>query len=308
MESRGGSDREGRGGDDEALAALAVALRAERWRRVGILIMYSPAFFLAILVGLLAPAVLINGAGAPPPASQFPGWLEALLIGVLAGMMLSLLACPFGVVLRAASAGRVERLGERFAFEELPQQTPVRTGERLGVWVVRGLAAAPVPAVELHIELAPPALWRIFAWGFSGFLLLCIAMTIAQGGGPFVAICGFGFFGAFYFIFFADRRARAVGGPAAGVELVTTWHPLLPRRRVRVEAARGGAITLAGDSVIVADASDRAITFAGFAPGSLGRWQAARLAGVLRCCLDAAPEEPPGTASKDAAERAAVPF
>ncbi len=264
---------------DASLEALCTeTARFERRRWAGVVLMYSPLFFILSFLALAVPSFtpLMFGTRGPPQISAVQ---TVVMLPAALGMLASPLLFVIGIFVRASGATSLARAGSAGGLEHLPGAPPIRSAERLGAWIVA--VAGPDRVVLLH-RLCPPALFGIMRWGATSFVLFLavVGVALAVTGQPAALVGGLGTAAMCLFFlrpFLLDRRIEVVSSGL--VSVFERVHPIFPARvttfaltsvhrfphAVRLEGPDGLAVTVE--------------ELASYPP--LGAWQARRLAMML---------------------------
>jgi hypothetical protein len=73
--------------DEDLEAIRLLSARIERRRRLGVMLMYAPGLFLALMMGLLLSAMAwaSPAPGGGPALQQMPQWFQVSLLAVVLG-------------------------------------------------------------------------------------------------------------------------------------------------------------------------------------------------------------------------------
>jgi hypothetical protein len=178
--------------------ALDIFRRVQRHahhRHIGFLLMYSAAFFILILFGVLASAMLQNtaglAAGRPLRLAQQPPWIQIPAYISIVGLTISIPITFAGLIIRIAASTSLSRTLASVDPQALGPLPPPTRGERLGWWVITRLDS---DAITLTRRIAPAAIWVIARWSITtlvvGLTVVTVAVGIRQrtGGSLLVAI------------------------------------------------------------------------------------------------------------------------
>lgn len=270
----------------------------ERRRYVGLLLMYSSVFFLLMLLGVMATAmmqhVLAGGGRRLPPLRLQPVWIQWPAYAAVGGLMVSLPMTAVGAVVRLVSGIGLSRLFRGIEEGSLPPWPPIGPGERLGWWVVTGWSSE---AIVLSRRPLPALVWWLTRWAL---VTLLVAMGVAtlmgswRRGGPMAPAAAF----------------AAIMGLLAcatvGMLAATTLEIDLLRREVRLRRRHlsfvpSSVVRIGFEEIELLSAAwsrvevmtkggpggrgRRVVSILPMAPGTLGRWQAKRLAALVYACV-----------------------
>lgn len=278
--------------------------RAERLRRRGVVLMYSPAFAIgAFIVGM----VCVFAFGGRPPTSSAPFSASQTLLLTVPGVatLLTLAVSPVGMVMRAVGASRLRRLGKLLEGETDPPAWPeLRAGEMLGSWRVLEVREG---VVALRREPFPRSLQMITRAGVIGFFLAMPALVLfhmaAAGASPgsVAALGALLVKGWFTQSWLRVERfeCRERGDPTGPVAVYTCTRPyFIPPEKLRKEIVSFLAISEPGRLLVRGPEGD-GIFISGFAESSAGVWQARRLAAEIADRLGFTPAEPEADEAED---------
>ncbi len=286
----------------------------ETGRRFGAAAMYSPVFFLVLMLGVIFNLVplLVTGnlARGQNPMNALPVWAQTVLTALALGLLASGPAFIVGVFVRAWFSLRLGALARTVRFADLPPLPALRPGELLGSVLVRDVSSA---GLIIKRRPAPAIIWWPFAWGL---VAVFTAMTVAVVGnayratGVLGALSAGGFMALWWLIplpllktmTLTVRPGSRPGGElsdglgaaqptetsAASVSIRTGIGLFLPRstRTLTADKIDGVYLTPAGLRIMPrAGVYGRPIDIVGFSPGPLGAWQARRVGTVIEAML-----------------------
>lgn len=267
----------------------------ESVRRVGVGAMYSPAFFLVLMLGVMVNLVSLfaGGGRAGNGGAMLPGWAN-VVVGLLSfALMVSIPAMVMGMVIRLVAGRSMWRHAKAVSMESMPALPAPSAGEIMGMLAIKRLDAE---GLVMRRRPAPAVVWIPFTWGvvaiFSTLTFAVVSSSYSSGGWTSALIAG-GFMGVWWTIPLpllryervTVRGANARTGEASSAEFLVGLHALLPKKRVRVSAENGAVVVLRSRSVGVLSPVGRGFWINGFAPGPLGQWQARRVAGAIGAIL-----------------------
>lgn len=267
----------------------------ENVRRVGVGAMYSPAFFLVLMLGVMVNLVsLYTGGGrASNAGAMLPAWAN-VVIGLLSvALMVSIPAMVIGMIVRLVASRSLRKHAKAVSMETMPALPPPSAGEIMGMLAIKRLDEE---GLVIRRRPAPAVVWIPFTWGvvavFSTLTFAVVSSSFASGGWTSALIAG-GFMGVWWTIPLPLLRYERVTvrgadgrtGQASSAEFLVGLHALLPKKRVRVSTEGGAIVVLRSRTVGVLSPAGRGFWINGFAPGALGQWQARRVAGAIEAIL-----------------------
>ncbi|MBX9737642.1 MAG: hypothetical protein K2X32_12030 [Phycisphaerales bacterium] len=278
--------------------------RLETGRRIGSAAMYSPVFFLVLMLGVvfnLVPLLVTGGLQrGQNPYSALPLWAQTVLTVLSIGLLASGPAFIVGVLVRIGFSWQLMRMARAVPFADLPPLPALQPGELLGGIIVKRFSGQ---GLVIKRRPAPAIIWWPFAWGL---VAVFTAMTIAVVGNAFRAagLAGALSAGGFMAIWWliplpllktmtltvtprADASATAGELPAM-ITVQTGIGLFLPRstRALRADAIDGVYMTPAGLRIMPREGSRaKPIDIVGFSPGPLGAWQARRVGTVIEAMI-----------------------
>ncbi len=274
--------------------------------------MYSPVFFLVLMLGVifnLVPLLVSGGlTRGQNPMHALPVWANTLLTALFLGLIASGPAFVVGVVVRAWFALRLAAMARALRFADMPPLPAIKPGELLGSVLVREISGE---GLVIKRRPAPAIIWWPFAWGL---VAVFTAMTVAVVGNAYRAtglpgaLSAGGFMALWWLIPLpllktmtltvrpGARRDDAGAGDAiepieagaGSVSIKTGIGLFLPRstRTLTADKIDGVYLTPAGLRIMPrAGTYGRPIDVVGFSPGPLGAWQARRVGTVIEAML-----------------------
>ncbi len=159
--------------------------RLETGRRMGAAAMYSPVFFLVLMLGVifnLVPLLVTGGLQrGQNPYYALPLWAQTVLTALMIGLLASGPAFIVGVLVRLGFSWQLVRMARAVPFADLPPLPALQPGELLGGVIVKRFSGL---GLVIKRRPAPAIIWWPFAWGL---VAVFTAMTIAVVGNAFRA-------------------------------------------------------------------------------------------------------------------------
>lgn len=249
-----------------------------RWL-VGMWMMYTPAFFLALLIATAISFAAPRGPrGAPRPQ---PSPFQAAMMSVsLMGATASTPLLLVGLATRTLASRQIRKLVQNAAMN----LEPLRTHERLGIWVV---SRATESVLVLETNVMPFGTVHVARKMLIGAMIGIAAVSIGGRRGGFL----FGLLFGVYMIaimaaairFLADKRVTIdLGAEPPKVTVTTWWFWPFPGRTVTILAEHVIAVREDAGSVRLTAIAGRDLTLGVRGHDSMAPRHAARLAAELR--------------------------
>jgi len=264
----------------------AESYRIERRRRLGVLMMYSPVFFLFLNFGVMLTAVSSFARPGSGQQQGMPDWVLLLTFPLILGLLVSMPLAIVGVVIRAVAALRLARFDEEWAGIDYPAYPPIKHGEQVGLWRIDTAQGEIGGGVRISSRVVHPILWYLME--FAAGLMVTAMVTMVFYSSSFGSSLGAGavtfIWSAVLLSLFASTTVRISTGQPEPTLTVVRRYPLYLHvlgRRTLVRASDIRCITASETQITIERATGASIGIPHLSPGSLGAWQAKRLAGFI---------------------------